>query len=125
MHPHTPALFVLAAAHELEHHSPSAARMLLQRGLRLNGESMELWIEYLKMELGFVESLRRRWEVLGIKADTSAAITGEKMEAEAIEEGAAEAEAEFEADEAARARVLEGAIVESVISSAGQGTCAR
>ena len=124
MHPHTPALFVLAAAHELEHHSPSAARMLLQRGLRLNADSMELWLEYLKMELGFVESLRRRWEVLGIP-DPSSAITGKKMEAEAIEEGAAEAEAEFEADEAARARVLEGAIVESVISSAGQGAWMR
>ncbi|KAF9474566.1 hypothetical protein BDN70DRAFT_815448, partial [Pholiota conissans] len=64
MHPNKPALFILAAGHELEHHSPSAARMLLQRGLRLNGESMELWREYLKMELGFIESLRRRWDVL-------------------------------------------------------------
>lgn len=132
MHPNKPGLFVLAAAHELEHHSPSAARMLLQRGLRLNGESAELWIEYLKMELGFVEGMRRRWDVLGIQgekekkaADPSSAIMGTQMEDEAVEEGAAAAQAELEAaDEAgaaARRRVMEGGIVESVITSAGRG----
>lgn len=137
MHPNKPALFILAAAHELEHHSPSAARMLLQRGLRLNGESIELWKEYVKMELGFVESLRRRWDVLGIRVpgtdkettkrteDPSSAIMGERIADEALEAGAdaeaAEYEAADEAGAAARRRVLEGAIVESVISSAGQG----
>jgi U3 small nucleolar RNA-associated protein 6 len=32
----------------------------------MNKESVELWVEYIKFELGFVETLRRRWEVLGI-----------------------------------------------------------
>ena len=54
LHPNQPGLFILAASHELEHHSPSAARVLLQRGIRMNAESIDLWIEYLKMELGFV-----------------------------------------------------------------------
>ena len=57
---------MLAASHELEHLSPTAARALLQRGLRLNADSVEMWREYVRMELGFVESLRRRWTVLGI-----------------------------------------------------------
>ena len=65
MHPNVPSLYVLAASHELDHLSPSAARTLLQRGLRLNADSVEMWREYVRMELGFVESLRRRWSVLG------------------------------------------------------------
>ena len=33
----------------------------------MNPESIELWVEYVKMELGWVETLRRRWDVLGLK----------------------------------------------------------
>lgn len=65
----------------------------------MNAESIELWIEYLKMELGFIETLRRRWETLGIKEELDE------------EYGGAEA----------RRVVMEGGIVESVISSAGKG----
>ncbi|KAH9938923.1 U3 small nucleolar RNA-associated protein 6-domain-containing protein [Amylocystis lapponica] len=101
LHPNVPALYVLAAEHELRHLSPSAARTLLQRGIRLNAESIEMWREYVKMELGFVESLRRRWAVLGIAVKES-------------KYGYAE-------DEAAQKEILEGAIVKSVISSAVRG----
>ncbi|KAJ7782891.1 U3 small nucleolar RNA-associated protein 6-domain-containing protein [Mycena metata] len=66
LHPDTPALYILAAAHELDHGSPSAARTLLQRGIRINPESVEMWKEYVRMELAFMESLRRRWDVLGL-----------------------------------------------------------
>lgn len=68
----------------------------------MNGESIDMWIEYLKMELGFVETLRRRWETLGIK------------------EGAGLLDEEYGGAEARRA-VMEGGIVESVITSAGKG----
>lgn len=50
-------------------HSPDAARKVLQRGLRINEDSGELWIEYLKMELWFAEVVRRRRDVLGIERD--------------------------------------------------------
>lgn len=66
LHPDTPSLYILAAAHELAHGSPSAARTLLQRGIRINPESVDMWREYVRMELGFIESLRRRWDVLGL-----------------------------------------------------------
>ncbi|KAJ3824206.1 U3 snoRNP protein [Lentinula raphanica] len=66
LHPHVPTLYILAASHELDLRSPSTARTLLQRGIRLNEKSVEMWTEYVRMELGFVESLRRRWGVLGI-----------------------------------------------------------
>lgn len=104
LHPNQPGLFILAASHELEHHSPSAARVLLQRGIRMNPESMDIWVEYLKMELGFIETLRRRWDTLGIKV-----VGEEEME----EYGSAEA----------RRVVMEGGIVESVIANAGKAVC--
>ena len=62
-----------------------------------------MWKEYVKMELGFIESLRRRWDVLGIQIR------------ENVEE-----EEEYKGEEARR-KVMEGGIVESVISSAARG----
>lgn len=77
-------------------HSPTGARALLQRGLRINPESVGLWTEYVRMELGYCEGLRRRWKVLGIDAASSSQ-DGEAVEA-----------------------IISGAIVRAVISSATQ-----
>ena len=44
----------------------SPARTTLLLGLRLLPKSHELWREYIKLELGWVEALRRRWKLLGI-----------------------------------------------------------
>ncbi|TBU29581.1 U3 small nucleolar RNA-associated protein 6-domain-containing protein [Dichomitus squalens] len=137
LHPNVPALYVLAASHELEHLSPTAARALLQRGLRLNSDSVEMWREYVRMELGFVESLRRRWSVLGIdmqrKGEDAGSGKGKGKERESgtddiwsgigDEEGEADgmdvdAEQDLTEDEVARRHIMEGAIVKSVISSA-------
>lgn len=40
----------------------------------MNGESVELWKEYVKLELGYMESVRRRWEVLGIEIGESESV---------------------------------------------------
>ncbi len=141
LYPNVPALYVLAASHELEHLSPTAARALLQRGLRMNSESIEMWREYVRMELGFVESLRRRWSVLGIDVKGTGKDTvagkdqgkdkgkgaddrwngiGEEDEGEA--DGMdVDAEEDLTEDEVARRQIMEGAIVKSVISSAVTG----
>lgn len=42
------------------------ARTTLLLGLRMVPRSADLWREYIKLELGWVEGLRRRWNVLGI-----------------------------------------------------------
>jgi len=97
MHPNEPSLYILAADHELSHNSPSSARTLLQRGLRINKDSVDLWKEYVKMEMGWVESLRRRWGVLGIDNNE-----------DDDEEGTS------------RREIMQGAIVKSVISNASQ-----
>lgn len=134
---------MLAASHELEHLSPTAARALLQRGLRLNADSVEMWREYVRMELGFVESLRRRWTVLGIDVkgkgkgkDTGASKStgkGQAGDAEDPYSGLGEAVGEeasdrmdvdgeaVDEDEAARKEIMGGAIVKSVITSAAKG----
>lgn len=49
----------------LEGTSPARTTLLL--GLRLLPQSRDLWREYIKLELGWVEALRRRWKVLGIE----------------------------------------------------------
>ncbi|KAF8335990.1 U3 small nucleolar RNA-associated protein 6-domain-containing protein [Cantharellus anzutake] len=58
LHPTSPALFILSSSEEVSRGSYSAARTLLQRGLRLNPESTELWTEYVKMEMNHTEVLR-------------------------------------------------------------------
>ncbi|OCB88446.1 hypothetical protein A7U60_g4488 [Sanghuangporus baumii] len=119
LHPNSPALYILAASHELKHLSHAAARVLLQRGIRLNSENVDLWREYVKMELGFVESLRRRWKVLGLTTDTG---EHEHMDGLDKPERAEESDEALEEadknDEQVRAEILNGAIVKTVIFSA-------
>lgn len=103
LHPNEPTLYVCAAQHELENLSPAAARALLQRGIRLNKESVALWTEYVKFEIGFVEGLRRRWDILGVQS------------AEAAEDAMADT------SEEARREVMQGAIVKAVITEAAKG----
>jgi U3 small nucleolar RNA-associated protein 6 len=73
------------------------------------------------MELGFIESLRRRWDVLGIN-------TGDKgkeraHDAEGFDEIIQEQADNNEDAEGAASRqdIMQGAIVKSVITSAVQG----
>ncbi len=92
------------------------------------------------MELNFVESLRRRWSVLGIdvkgkgKEASSAkskrrSAQGSEDESELDDDNHVEADdmdvdardEELEEDEAARKQIMDGAIVKAVISNAAQG----
>ncbi|KAK7057417.1 U3 small nucleolar RNA-associated protein 6 [Favolaschia claudopus] len=116
MHPDNASLYVLAAGHELDHGSPSAARTLLQRGLRLNPESIEMWREYVRMELVFMENLRRRWETLGLEDQKG---KGRDEEEHADAENV-HAEPSALAGDEARAAIMGGAIVKSVMNSAVQ-----
>ncbi|KAJ7874712.1 U3 small nucleolar RNA-associated protein 6-domain-containing protein [Mycena olivaceomarginata] len=116
LHPDNTSLYILAAAHELDQGSPSAARTLLQRGIRINPESVEMWREYVRMELAFIESLRRRWEVLGLEQEKGKGREGVHAVPDTQELLAEDGEAGAEA----RAAIMRGAIVASVIASAAQ-----
>ncbi|TFK54305.1 hypothetical protein OE88DRAFT_1625427 [Heliocybe sulcata] len=129
-----PPLYVLAAQHELSRLSPSAARTLLQRGIRMNPESVDMWREYLKMEMGWVESVRRRWSVLGLdtkgkgreKRGISRVLAGDSEDVGAgfgLDEDGMDVDGEGEKErgdenEEARRQILDGAIVKAVISNA-------
>eukprot|EP01103_Thecamoeba_quadrilineata_P008349 TRINITY_DN1810_c0_g1_i3.p1 TRINITY_DN1810_c0_g1~~TRINITY_DN1810_c0_g1_i3.p1 ORF type:complete len:650 (+),score=169.65 TRINITY_DN1810_c0_g1_i3:164-1951(+) len=57
-----PDLWILAATFEFNRGNMMSARMLLQRGLRSNKDSKELWRTYLKMELKYLSILRSEVE---------------------------------------------------------------
>ncbi len=65
--PRSPPLWVRAAAYEFEgRHNSKSARKLLQRAIRINPRSAELWQAYFRFELIFAEKVRRRREFLGL-----------------------------------------------------------
>ncbi len=70
------------------------------------------------MELGFVESLRRRWEVLGLDTMPSGDEQHERI-TDAVDTAMADA------DDGGKARneVLQGALAKAVITSAVKGQC--
>jgi len=137
--PRTAGLWIRAASYEFfEHSSPPAARVLMQRGLRLNGqESALLWTQYFKLEVLYVNKLRGRRVALGLgegggKGEGEGEEPGEEEgEREGVkvprlegedEDEAAEEEAKEEEEDDPRARsvraVLAGAVPRVVYLSA-------
>ncbi|KAI9017097.1 U3 small nucleolar RNA-associated protein 6-domain-containing protein [Gaertneriomyces semiglobifer] len=65
LHPTNASFWIMAAAYEFEKNSNmQSARILLQRGLRINSESRKLWLEYFRLELLWIEKLRARRKIL-------------------------------------------------------------
>lgn len=66
-HPTNAAMWNLAAEHEMNWNgNMTAARSLMQRGLRLNTGSRQLWLDYFKLELTYLSKIYARRRVLGI-----------------------------------------------------------
>ncbi len=77
LHPCQPELWICAAAWEFDvSGNPTAARTLMQRGLRNCPDSVKLWAEYFEMELLYAAKLRARRAALGIHVDGD---TGENV----------------------------------------------
>ncbi|KAJ2655505.1 U3 snoRNP protein [Coemansia sp. RSA 1200] len=77
-HPRDPRMWIMAADHQLsDTANGAAARALMQRALRVNPESKELWAEYLRLELLLVEKIRTRRRVLGIDGEAKEEEEGE------------------------------------------------
>jgi len=64
--PRQSGLWIEAASHEFfgPTRSIQNARVLLQRGLRLNENSEELWLEYFSLELHYAQTLKGRRQIL-------------------------------------------------------------
>lgn len=76
LHPAVPGLWIYAAVWEAEHNSNvTAARALMQQGLRVCPKSETLWLEYFRMELIFAEKVKARRLVLGISTPGTPEIT--------------------------------------------------
>ncbi|KAI9485221.1 MAG: hypothetical protein EXX96DRAFT_544311 [Benjaminiella poitrasii] len=72
-HPNNASLWIMAASYEYEQNSNmSAARILLQRALRLMPENKHLWYEYFRLELLYIEKIKLRRHVLGIAQQENA-----------------------------------------------------
>jgi U3 small nucleolar RNA-associated protein 6 len=65
-HPKVHGLWIYAAAWEFDQNlNVAAARALMQSGLRSCPESEDMWIEYLRMELTYLNKLKARKVALG------------------------------------------------------------
>lgn len=81
-HPTSAGLWSHAAAWEMQHHgNATAARVLMQRGLRLAKDNESLWLDYFKLELTFVQRLHSRRKVLGSPASDGNAMSSPVSEA--------------------------------------------
>ncbi|KJE94924.1 hypothetical protein CAOG_005466 [Capsaspora owczarzaki ATCC 30864] len=78
-HPQQERLWVMAAKHEFDDNSNvTAARVLLQRGLRMNDASKLLWREYFRLELLFAEKIRARQAILMMEPSSVSASNKKK-----------------------------------------------
>lgn len=82
-HPDKPNLWIMAAKWEFEENKniPNS-RSLLQRGLRVNSSSQQLWLEYFRMELLHVEKIHNRRKVLGMSREEGEDAQDEEVTAE-------------------------------------------
>ncbi|KAI9843082.1 MAG: U3 snoRNP protein [Sclerophora amabilis] len=66
-HPTKPELWIYAARHAMDVQADmAAARSYMQRGLRFCKSSKLLWLEYAKLELGYVTKIAARRKILGL-----------------------------------------------------------
>lgn len=66
LHPKVPEVWIYAAAWEFDHNlNVTAARALMQNGLRVCPKAEDLWVEYLRMELTYINKLKARKVALG------------------------------------------------------------
>uniref|UniRef100_A0A915IZL4 U3 small nucleolar RNA-associated protein 6 n=1 Tax=Romanomermis culicivorax TaxID=13658 RepID=A0A915IZL4_ROMCU len=73
VHTQKPYLWISAAQYELDiNESIENARSLLQRALRFNADSKQLWLELFRLELIFVDKIIKRKEILKGQEDDRA-----------------------------------------------------
>lgn len=85
-HPTRPDLWSMAAKHEMDWNgNMAAARALMQRGLRLNKSSSQLWVNYFEIELEYLEKIYQRRKLL--KLDQTAQEVQEEEQITGFEEG--------------------------------------
>ena len=83
LHPMRTELWIYAARHAMDENGDiTEARSFMQRGLRFNKGSKQLWLEYTKLELVYIAKVITRRRLLGIDGAAQAAQPKDKDEDE-------------------------------------------
>lgn len=97
-----------------------------------DADGQKIWLEWVNLEISFVERMRKRWEILGIgdamsgkanmeiDGEDGASATLPEPEAKAAQVDAAEEDVSV-AQQKGKNAVLEGAIVKAVLENACAG----
>ena len=87
LHPAKPELWVYAASYAYENQGDmTEARSYMQRGLRFCKTSMDLWIEYGRLEMMYIAKIAARQRILGLDKSGSAekTVAGNELDADHI-----------------------------------------
>jgi len=58
MHPTESWLYVMSANGEMKMGNMSGARTMMERGIRMNANDEQLWVEWIKLEMGYIQQLK-------------------------------------------------------------------
>ena len=58
MHPTESWLYVMSANAEMKIGNMSGARTMMERGVRTNAKDERLWVEWIKLEMGYIQELK-------------------------------------------------------------------
>lgn len=88
LHSTVPGLWIYAAVWEAEQNSNvTAARALMQQGLRMCPKSETLWLEYFHMELIFAQKIKARRLILGVEERPAITEGGSAQEGAGSDQG--------------------------------------
>lgn len=88
LHSTVPGLWIYAAVWEAEQNSNvTAARALMQQGLRMCPKSETLWLEYFHMELIFAQKIKARRLILGVEERPAITEGGSAQEGAVSDQG--------------------------------------
>lgn len=77
MHPTESWFYVSSANAEMKMGNMSGARTMMERGIRMNAKDERLWIEWIKLEVGYIQQLRDK----GVQDSSNEVLRGGIVEA--------------------------------------------
>jgi len=60
MHPTESWLYVMSANGEVKTGNMSGARTMMERGIRMSPKDERLWVEWIKLEMGYIRQLKEK-----------------------------------------------------------------
>lgn len=128
-HPRRAEIWIEAASYEFSTNlSVAAARVLMQRAIRINRESPRLWLEYFRLELLYIQKLAVRREILKLDEQPTASNANDNEDDDGTvridplpEETSGQDDGDVEAQTAkqqARQQILDGAIARIIYENA-------